>query len=88
MFHALSDVPEPARTFRGALKSLRQQPIYIKDGNAPALLAQRNVESISFPMVTQERKPAFGRPGIPGRSPHPTGNGSLGKLKAQTEELD
>jgi len=40
-----------------------------------------------FPMVSKENQPAPGSVRIPRRPFHPTGNGSLGKIKAEHEEL-
>ena len=52
---------------------------------------RRNGEEIHcgdrFPMVAQKREPTLGRLGVPRRSSHPTGNGSLRDIKTQHEEL-
>jgi hypothetical protein len=40
-----------------------------------------------FPVITQESEPTFGSLGISGRSSHPAGDGSLGDVKTQHQQL-
>jgi len=40
-----------------------------------------------FPMIAQKGEPAFGGPGIPECSPHPTGDGSFGDMETEHQQL-
>jgi len=51
----------------------------------------RNSEEIhrgdGLPMIAQEAQPSSGRVRVPGRSAHPTGDGPLGNIETQHQEL-